>query len=166
METLDGARKLDEEQLCAFRRPVGRIDFALEPVECDVRARAPGDVPDQWPADAGAIAPGHETRIARKRCESDSPETTVGICQLRDGAAGRRVQGNELELKTPRSCADGHHRDRAVVREDRAEQKPSAAVDSLRRTEGAVRVDLDHVQMIAPLIGGDETEPIADAGDG
>src|SRR5262245_56440554 len=166
METLDGARKLDEKQLCAIRRPVSSVDFALEPVECDVRARAPGDVPHQRPPDTGAIARGQETRVARKRCESDSPETTVGICQLRDGAARRSVQGNELELKTPGSCADGDHRDRAVVREDRAEQKLSAAVDSLRRTEGAVRVDLDHVQVIGPVTGGDETEPVADAADG
>src|SRR5262245_48915731 len=166
MEPLDGLRKLDEEQLCPVRRPVDRIDFALEPVECDVRARAPGDVPDQWPADTGAIAPGHKTRIARTRCERERPETTVGICQLRDRAARRGVQGNELELRTLRSCADGDHRDRAVVREDGAEQNPSAAVDSFRRTEGAVRVDLDHMQVIDPLTGGDETEPVADAADG
>src|SRR5262245_66526685 len=122
METLDSARKLDEEQLCAFPRPVGRIDFALEPIECNVRARAQGDVPDEWAADTGAIAPGHETRIARTRCERDSSETTVGISQLRDGEARRRVQGNESELKTARSSADGTLRDRAIMDKNRRTQ--------------------------------------------
>ena len=165
VEALDSACELLEQHSAAVRRPVGGQHIAFELVERDIHPRPTSDVPDQRPVRAAPIGHAQETCIARARCEGHGAQAAVGIRDLAKNASGGRVQRHQLVAQAPGFRAGGQHRDRTVVREDRTDQQPRAAVNPARRAERAIGGDVDHGDMVGAVVGGDEAEPVAGAAD-
>ena len=132
VEALDSACELLEQHSAAVRRPVGGQHIAFELVERDIHPRPTSDVPDQRPVRAALIGHAQETCIARARCEGHGAQAAVGIRELANDASGGRVQRHQLVAQASRLRAGGQYRDRTVVREDRTDQQPRAAVNPAR----------------------------------
>src|SRR5262245_50053019 len=160
VQTLDGARELDKKHLLPVRRPVSRINLSFETVKSDVRARTSSDVQDHWAGDAGPIAERDETRVAWARRECNGIKAAF-ISDLVDDAARRRVQRDEAELQAPGPRTCRYHRDRTIVRESRTDHESGAVVDAPGRAEFTVLADVDNVEIVTAVIGGDEAQPVS-----